>query len=69
MNKKLLLFLMPTLLGFGITVFAADDLGKTVNLMKAKLVDFEKQGRIKIIKLTENGNKVAEYIERIKSLL
>src|SRR3989344_6378437 len=36
---------------------------------KAKLVDFEKQGRIKIIKLTENGNKVAEYIERIKNLL
>lgn len=36
---------------------------------KAKLVDFEKQGRIKIINLTENGNKVAEYIERIKSLL
>ena len=36
---------------------------------KAKLVDFEKQGRIKVIKLTENGNKVAEYIERIKNLL
>lgn len=36
---------------------------------KAKLVDFEKQGRIKVINLTENGNKIAEYIERIKSLL
>ena len=36
---------------------------------KAKLVDFEKQGRIKVINLTENGNKIAEYIERIKSLM
>mgnify|MGYP001596623345 CR=1 FL=1 len=36
---------------------------------KAKLVDFEKQGRIKTIKLTENGHKVAENIEKIKNLL
>lgn len=36
---------------------------------KADLVNFEKSGRIKIIKLTENGNKVAENIERIKNLL
>lgn len=36
---------------------------------KAKLVEFEKQGRIKVIKLTENGNRVAEYIEKIKTLL
>lgn len=36
---------------------------------RAKLVSFEKQGRIKTIKLTENGNKVAEAIEKIKGLL
>jgi len=36
---------------------------------KAKLVDFEKQGRIKTIKLTDNGNKIAEHIEKIKNLL
>ena len=36
---------------------------------KARLVNFEKQGRIKIIKLTENGDKIAESIEKIKGLL
>lgn len=36
---------------------------------KAKLVDFEKQGRIKTIRLTKNGDKIAEHIERIKELL
>lgn len=36
---------------------------------KAKLVEFVKQGRIKMIKLTEDGNKVAEHIERIQTLL
>ncbi|MEK6922264.1 MAG: winged helix DNA-binding protein [Nanoarchaeota archaeon] len=36
---------------------------------KAKLVDFEKQGRIKTIRLTENGTKIAEHIERIKNIL
>ena len=36
---------------------------------KARLVGFEKQGRIKVIKLTEEGNRVAEHIERIKNLL
>ncbi len=35
---------------------------------KAKLVDFEKQGRIKTIKLTDNGDKIAEHIERIKDI-
>jgi predicted transcriptional regulator len=35
----------------------------------AKLVDFEKQGRIKIIKLTDTGNKIAEHIEKIRELL
>ncbi len=36
---------------------------------RAKLVDFVKQGRIKIIRLTDTGNKIAESIERIKNLL
>ncbi len=36
---------------------------------KAKLVCFEKQGRIKTIKLTDNGNKIAEHIERVRSIL
>jgi len=36
---------------------------------KSNLVAFEKQGRIKTIKLTDNGVKVAEYIERIKDIL
>ena len=39
------------------------------DMEKAKLVGFEKQGRIKTIKLTENGNRIAEYIEKIKYLL
>ena len=36
---------------------------------KAKLVNFQKQGRIKLINLTEQGNKIAEYIGRIKDIL
>ena len=36
---------------------------------RAGLVGFEKQGRIKIIQLTDNGNKVADHIGRIKDLL
>ncbi|MEK6817030.1 MAG: winged helix DNA-binding protein [Nanoarchaeota archaeon] len=36
---------------------------------RAKLVTFEKQGRIKTIALTEGGERVAEHIEKIKDLL
>jgi len=36
---------------------------------KAKLVTFEKSGRIKTISLTESGNKIAEHIENIQILL
>ena len=36
---------------------------------KAKLVEFEKQGRIKTIRLTGTGDKIAESIEKIKNLL
>ena len=38
-------------------------------MQNAKLVEFEKSGRIKMIKLTESGTRVAEHIERIKDLL
>ena len=33
------------------------------------LVNFEKKGRIKIIKLTKKGTDVAEHIEAIKKLV
>ena len=36
---------------------------------KAKLVSFQKHGRIKTIELTPKGNDVAEYIEKIRELL
>jgi len=36
---------------------------------RSKLVSFEKMGRIKTIKLTDPGNKIAEHIEHIKSML
>lgn len=36
---------------------------------KSNLVSFHKNGRIKTIELTEAGNKIAEHIERIRSLL
>ena len=36
---------------------------------RARLVNFEKHGRIKSIKLTDSGNKVAEYIEKIREIL
>ena len=36
---------------------------------KASLVTFEKHGRIKIIKLTDKGQKIAESIEKIKNWL
>ena len=34
-----------------------------------KLVDFEKRGRIKIIKLTKKGQDVADAIENIQKLI
>ncbi|MFH1637735.1 MAG: winged helix DNA-binding protein [Candidatus Woesearchaeota archaeon] len=39
------------------------------DMEKSKLITFEKQGRIKTIVLTEKGEKVAEYIEKIRSIL
>jgi len=36
---------------------------------RARLVNFEKHGRIKSIELTESGNRIAENIEKIRNLL
>jgi DNA-binding MarR family transcriptional regulator len=36
-------------------------------LSDLKLVEFEKRGRIKLIKLTKKGSEVADAIENIKS--
>jgi predicted transcriptional regulator len=36
---------------------------------KNKLVSFEKIGRIKTIKLTDNGERIADHIERIRDIL
>jgi predicted transcriptional regulator len=35
----------------------------------AELVEFQKNGRIKTISLTDTGHKVAEHIERIREIL
>ena len=39
------------------------------SLEKIGLVNFEKQGRIKIIKLTRRGLEISNHIERVKELL
>jgi len=38
-------------------------------LEKLSLVDFEKKGRIKLIKLTKKGEEVADSIENIRKLI
>ncbi|MEM1535952.1 MAG: winged helix DNA-binding protein [Candidatus Pacearchaeota archaeon] len=38
------------------------------NLEKYNLVAFEKKGRIKLIKLTNKGQQVAEAIQKIKNV-
>ena len=38
-------------------------------LEELKLVDFEKKGRIKLIKLTKKGANVADAIENIQGLI
>jgi len=38
-------------------------------LEKLKLVEFEKKGRIKLIKLTKKGEDVADSIENIRKLI
>jgi DNA-binding MarR family transcriptional regulator len=39
------------------------------NLEKLNLVQFEKKGRIKLIKLTNKGNEIAECIDKIRNQL
>jgi len=39
------------------------------NLEKLNLVIFEKRGRIKLIKLTEKGEEIAENIEKIRAMI
>jgi len=36
---------------------------------KAGLVNFDKQGRLKLLTLTKKGSEVAEHIDQIKMLL
>ena len=36
---------------------------------KAGLINFEKQGRLKLLTLTKKGSEVAEHMERIRTLL
>lgn len=38
-------------------------------LEKEGLVNFDKQGRLKLLTLTKRGNEIAEYIDKIKNLL
>lgn len=36
---------------------------------KAKLVNFEKQGRLKLLALTKSGQEVADHIDAVRSML
>jgi len=38
-------------------------------LQKLGLVDFEKKGRIKLIRLTKKGIEIADHIEKVRELL
>lgn len=38
-------------------------------MQRAGLINFEKQGRLKLLTLTKKGQDVAENIDKIKSLL
>ena len=43
---------------------------KVLQMMeKAKLVNFEKQGRLKLLTLTKIGTEIAEHMEAVKNLL
>ncbi len=43
---------------------------KVLQMMeKAKLVNFEKQGRLKLLTLTKVGTEIAEHMENVKNLL
>lgn len=36
---------------------------------KASLINFNKQGRLKLLSLTKKGTDVAEYIDKIRNIL
>ena len=36
---------------------------------KSKLINFDKQGRLKLLTLTKEGEEVADHIEKIRNLL
>jgi len=36
---------------------------------KASLINFNKQGRLKLLSLTKKGNEIAEHIEKIRNSL
>jgi len=36
---------------------------------KASLINFNKQGRLKLLSLTKRGTDVAEYIDKIRNIL
>lgn len=36
---------------------------------KSELINFDKQGRLKLLTLTKEGAEVAEYIDKIRTLL
>ncbi|MBU1205053.1 MAG: winged helix DNA-binding protein [Nanoarchaeota archaeon] len=38
-------------------------------MQKAGLINFDKQGRLKLLTLTKKGTEIADHIERIKNLL
>ena len=38
-------------------------------MQKAGLINFEKQGRLKLLTLTGTGNEIAEHIDNIRNLL
>ena len=38
-------------------------------MQKAGLVNFEKQGRLKLLTLTKNGSEVADHIDKVWNLL
>ncbi|MEK6853838.1 MAG: hypothetical protein AABX60_00760 [Nanoarchaeota archaeon] len=38
-------------------------------MQKAGLVNFEKQGRLKLLTLTKNGSEVADHIDSIRNIL
>ena len=38
-------------------------------MQKAELINFKKEGRLKLLELTKKGSDVANHIERIKTML